>query len=100
MCIRDRAYQSADQDSPRVFYAVDELAAALGAAADAEVGIVEGTLADAPADGYLLAFAAPGLADHADQAHRIVLLDADGGTVGGHLERLGLAGAIERNRYF
>jgi hypothetical protein len=96
----DPADQAADDESPRVFYAADELAAALGAASGAEVAVIEGTLADAPAEGYLVAFAAPGLADHADKARRIVLVNADGGTVRGHLERLGLAGAIERNRYF
>lgn len=96
----DPAYQSADQDSPRVFNAADDFAAALGAAAGEAVAVIEGTLADAPAEGYLIAFAAPGLADHAALARRIVLVAADGGTVGGYLEQLGLAGAIERNRYF
>jgi hypothetical protein len=84
----------------RAFDAVDELAAALGAATGTTVPVIEGTLADAPADGYLVVFDYQDLAWFAALGGRIVLINADRASVLEDVERYGLAAAIEKHRYF
>jgi hypothetical protein len=87
-------------ESARSFNAVDEFAAALGAAAGSTVRVIEGTLADAPATGYVLAFAPMTLDGIARIGPRVVLVKADGATVRDDLEEHRLAAAIVRARYF
>lgn len=84
----------------RGFEAVDEFAAALGTAAGIEVPVIEGSLADAPGDGYLVVFDADTLLAHPDLGPRVVLVNADRASVLADLERHHLAGAIEKHRYF
>jgi hypothetical protein len=93
-----------DSDLPtattsRLRYHVDELAQALGATLGIDVPVVEGTLADAPAGGYLLVFGDDADAD-ARLSPRIVAFDADRSTIMTTVERHSLAGAIEKHRYF
>lgn len=84
----------------RSFNAVDEFAAALGAAAGTTVRVIEGSLADAPATGYVLVFAPIDLDGIDRLGPRVVLVKADGATVREELETYRLAGAIVRARYF
>lgn len=80
--------------------AVDELAAALGQAAGVTVPVIEGSLADAPADGYLVAYEPRDLIRHPGIGPRVILINADRSDVLDELEQHRLAGAIEKHRYF
>ena len=86
--------------SPRQFDAVDELAVAVGQAAGLTVPVIEGGIADAPADAYLLLFDAHDLKANPEAAQRSILINADRSTVLRQLEELQLAGAVEKQRYF
>jgi len=79
---------------------VDEFAAALAGALGSPVPVVEGTLASAPPDGYLLAFSTYELEDYAAIADRVILMNTNGATVRDYLEHYGLVAAIEWHRYF
>ena len=50
--------------TPRASDGVDEFIGAVGAAAGAETHVIEGSLCDAPAEGFLILFSAEGLAEH------------------------------------
>jgi hypothetical protein len=86
--------------SPRQFDAVDEFAAAVSVAAQVPVQVIEGGVADAPADAFILLFDAGDLAAHPDAARRSILINADRSNVLKKLEELELAGAVEKQRYF
>jgi hypothetical protein len=86
--------------SPRAFDAVDEFAAALGEAAKVTVNVIEGTLANAPTDGYVVLFDAPGLANYPEVALRSVLINSDRAMIRSDVENHNLVGAIEKHRYF
>ncbi len=85
--------------APRDFHQVDALATALGEALGIEVPIFEGTLADAPAEGYLLVFE---LRHHDDPrlGPRIIAFEEDRSTIMETAEAFRLAAAIEKHRYF
>lgn len=85
--------------APRRDRHVDELAAAVGAALAIDVPIIEGGLADAPAEGYLLVFDTLGLADARDGA-RIIAVDVDRSTIMKRVEAQGFAAAVEKHRLF
>jgi len=83
----------------REFDAVDEFVHALGLAAGISIPVIEGTLADAPADGYVIVFD-EGQLEKGPQTSRVLLVNADRGSVLAELEDHGLVGAIEKLRYF
>lgn len=87
--------------TPREFYEVDEFAKAVGDALRISVPIVEGTLnlAEAPVDGYLLAYDLPSAID-STQAARVLALNVDRSTIMRRVEAQTLLGAIEKQRYF
>jgi hypothetical protein len=85
--------------TPRRFYRVDEFARAIGDALAIDVPIVEGKLADAPSDGYLLAFDLPITVDARDGT-RIVAFGVDRATIMKRVEAQTLAAAVEKHRYF
>jgi hypothetical protein len=84
--------------TPRVFHEVDAFAAALGAALDIDVPVIEGDLADAPSEGYVLAFDVASDVD-AKLAPRIIAI-AVGRAWIMELVDSGLAGAVEEQQYF
>jgi hypothetical protein len=88
--------------SDREFFNVDEFCTALGLAAGITVSIIEGSLSDVPADGFVLLYYEYSMA--LDFAHRIgarvVLINAQRGSLFRQLEPRRLAGAIEERRYF
>ncbi len=88
--------------SAREFSEVDEFCAALGLAAGVTVSIVEGELADIPADGFVLVYFRYGMSlDLAPEVGaRVVLVNAERGCLFRQLEPHRLAGAIEERRYF
>lgn len=92
--------ESATVTTPRSFDAVDEFAAALGKALGENVSIIEGSLADAPKDGYVLVFSESGLLAHPSLWPRVILVNADRATVRTNVERFDLVSAIEKHRYF
>lgn len=85
--------------TPREFYEVDEFAKAVGDALRISVPVVEGTLAEAPAHGYLLAYDLPSAIDSI-QAARVLALNVDRSTIMRRVEAQTLLGAIEKQRYF
>lgn len=85
---------------PRVFDAVDEFALAIGNAAGIGVPIVEGSLSDAPDDGYVLLFEEPSKTEMLLIGPRVILINADRSSVRSMLERDRLACAVEKHRYF
>lgn len=89
-----------DAISPREIDAVDEFSAALGKAAGVSVDVIEGSLADAPPDGFIIAFSAEGLAEHPTLGPRVVLVNADRASVLEQLEQHSLVAAVEKHRYF
>jgi hypothetical protein len=85
--------------SARELCHADQLAAAMRGALGVDVPILEGSLADAPATGYLLAFAVPSTVDPA-LARRIVAFDEDRSGIVQRIEQQGFAAAVEKHRYF
>ena len=83
----------------REFDAVDAFVQALGRAAGISIPVVEGTLADAPVDGYVIVFDEAMLAS-APVTDRVFLVNADRSSVLKELEDFKLVGAIEKMRYF
>jgi len=86
--------------APRHFDAVDEFVKALGQAAGIEIPVIEGTLGDAPREGYLILFDAIRLAEQPSIASRAIVMNADRSTVIASLERDRTLGAVEKHRYF
>jgi hypothetical protein len=82
----------------RDFHAVDRFARAVGDASGTEVGVIEGTIDDAPV-GYILAFELPGSVDTA-HGPRIIAIGVDRSTIMKRVEDQHLAGAVEFYRYF
>lgn len=85
--------------SARQLARADELAEAMRSALAIDVPVVEGPLASAPADGYLLAFRVPSTVDP-EVARRIIAFDEDRSSVMKRIEQHGFAGAVEKQRYF
>jgi hypothetical protein len=85
--------------SARQMFQVDELAQAIQCALSIEIPIFQGTLADAPASGYLLAFQVPSTIDP-QLAHRIVAFDEDRSSLMRRVEQHGFVAAVEKQRYF
>lgn len=85
----------------RRLFQVDELAKAIRdtLSMGALPPIVEGTIIEAPASGYLLAFQVPSTVD-SQFAHRIIALDEDRSNVMRRLESHEFAAAVEKQRYF
>ena len=86
--------------SPRDFDAVDEFASSVAVCLGQHVPVLEATLPDAPADGYLLVFGDRDLSGYDRQWSRIVFIGADRATAAKKVEEFGLAAAIEKHRYF
>ena len=84
--------------APRVFHHADEFAAAIGAALDVDVSVVEGELSDAPGDGYVLAFGVRAPIDPL-LAPRLVAIEVGRAWIM-KLVNTGLAGAVEQQQYF
>lgn len=78
---------------------VDAFARAIGDELGIEVTIVEGSVDDVPATGYLLTFDLV-LATDAQRARRIILVEADRSNIMKQVETYQLAAAIEKQRYF
>jgi hypothetical protein len=85
--------------APRAMHGVDMLARAVGHALCIEVPIVEGTLADAPPDGYLLVFELR-YDDDPRLGPRIVAFNQDRSTIMKNVETFNLAAAVEKQIYF
>ena len=83
----------------RDFDAVDEFVRVLGGAAGILIPVLEGTLADAPTEGYVIVFERAMLAN-TQATKRVFLVNADRGSVLKELEDFNLVGAIEKMRYF
>src|SRR3954447_1888875 len=86
--------------APRHFDAVDDFVKVLGQAAGIEIPVIEGTLNDAPREGYLILFDAISLAEKPSIASRAIVMNADRSTVIASLERDQTLGAVEKHRYF
>jgi hypothetical protein len=88
--------------SQRDMVEADDFATAVAGVVGAPVPVIEGSLADAPSDGYVLAFGVPAaaFAEHRELCRRVVLVNASGATVLDSLERFGLVAAIEQRRYY
>lgn len=84
----------------RKFDAVDDFVAALGRALHTDIPIIEGSLRDAPEDGYVLLFEEPGLSATLGFGPRVVLINADRSSVRETIEFHQLACAVEKHRYF
>ena len=78
--------------SSRAFYRVDAFAAGLAQAAGVPVPVIEGTLADAPPEGFLLLFDLRGFAEHPGTGPRSVLMTQFHNL---ELEEHSLAGAVD-----
>jgi hypothetical protein len=85
----------------RQFNSVDEFVDALAKAAGISISVIEGSLTDAPDDGYIVAFEPPNLhlAQHPEIARRVFVVNADRASVLEDLEQYSLVGAIEKHRY-
>lgn len=83
--------------SPRRFDEVDRFADAVGHAAGCSIPVIEGSLADAPADAFVLLF---GDDDLGANGPRVIAINADRSSVLDELEQHQLAGAVEKQRYF
>lgn len=94
------ASTSTSASTQRDFYRVDDFVAHVGAALGVDVVVVEGTLDDAPGDGFLLVFESAGLAEHHELCGRTILVNADRSRLPACLEELQLLAAIEKHRYF
>jgi hypothetical protein len=83
--------------NPRAFYKCDEFAAKVAAAAGLGVPVQEGSLAEAPAEGFLLVVESGELHAHPELGPRIVLLEASRSEVWGDrlTDRFSLAAALE-----
>jgi hypothetical protein len=79
---------------------VDEFVTALAAALGSRVPVIEGTLANSPPTGYLIAFNTFDLEDYPALGHRIVLMNTNGATIADDLEQFKLVAAVDRQRYF
>ncbi len=85
--------------SARQFSEVDELAQAMQGALSIEVPIVEGSLREAPASGYVFAFDVPSTVDP-QLAQRIIAFEEDRSDIMKRAERHGFVAAVEKYRYF
>lgn len=83
----------------RMTYAVDEFARALGMELGISLPVIEGQIADAPADAYVVAYGPP-VAELPLPASSIIYVNANRTSVRRNLEQYSLAAAIESNRYF
>jgi hypothetical protein len=83
----------------RDFDAVDNFVRVLSGAAGISIPVLEGTLADAPREGYVIMFDRAMLA-HTPVTKRVFLVNADRASVLNELEGFNLVGAIEKMRYF
>jgi hypothetical protein len=92
-------HADATASSARQIARADELAGAIRRALSIDVPVVDGTLADAPATGYLLAFRVPSTVDP-ELARRVIAFDEDRSSIMKRVELLGFAGAVEKQRYF
>jgi hypothetical protein len=97
--VHDAAAARPNLASARELCHADQLAEAMRGALGIEVPILEGSLADAPATGYLLAFTVPSTVDPA-LARRIVAFDEDRSGIVQRIEHAGFAAAVEKHRYF
>ena len=97
--VHDASVARPNTASARELCHADQLAEAMRGALGVEVPVFEGSLADAPATGYLLAFAVPSTVDPA-LARRIVAFDQDRSGIVQRIERAGFAAAVEKHRYF
>jgi hypothetical protein len=90
--------------SPREFDAVDEFVSAVGQAAGVLVHVVEGSLMNAPDDGYVIVFDTQELAHLSNRvaalASRLIVVNADRSRLLAQVEEHQLEGAIEKHRYF
>jgi len=84
--------------SSREFFHVDTFAKELGEALGVDVPIVEGSLADVPASGFLLVFRLSGDVDPL-LGPRIVAVAEDRSTIIETVETYNLAAAVEQHRY-
>jgi hypothetical protein len=79
---------------------VDEFAACLGEAAGVPVPVIEGTIANAPAEGFIVLFGWDGITTDPHLGPRVVLINVNRSEVPHDLERYQLAAAVEKDRYF
>ncbi len=86
--------------TPRQYDEVDEFAATVGRLAGVPVPVIEGSLADVPGEGFLIAYTRRGLAEHLELGPRVVLMNASRECVLDNVEQYHLAAAIEKFRYF
>ncbi len=86
--------------TPRQSDDVDEFAEVVGRPAGAKVPIIEGTLADAPHEGFLIDFDGYGLARQPELGPRVILMNVFRDDPFVVLEKHNLVAAIERYRYF
>ena len=90
------------QVAARKFDAVDEFASALSLAAGIVVPVVEGSLADAPDQGFLIVFNGQGhaLESLPELGPRTILINADRASIRQEMEIYHLAAAVEEHRYY
>jgi len=85
--------------SDRTLHHADELARALADKLAIEIPVIIGTLADAPATGYLVVFELPITSD-TRSGPRIIALYEDRSMIMKKVEAFSLAAAVEKQRYF
>ena len=90
------------QNNSRESYKCDEIAAALSVAAGFSVPVFEGSLADAPAEGFLLMFHDWQIPSVAELGQRIVAMNAGRTEIWSeHIaDKYNLAAAIEMGKWF